>query len=72
MHIQQKISDLLMSQASSLIMGHLDSSSQVPGMKCLMEMIVDTDILSTGVACQNSENWNEAVLVRSLTLSIVL
>ena len=39
-----------------------------------MERIVDTDILSSGVACKNSDNWNGngTVVVKSLTLSVVL
>ena len=31
----------------------------LPGIKYLMEGIVDTDILSQGVPCMNSGNWNE-------------
>ena len=46
-----------MSQASLLIMGHLDSSF------FLFEKIVDTNILSPGVISQNSGNWNGAALV---------
>ena len=44
----------------------------LPGMKHLMENIVDTGILSSGVACKNSDNWNGAVLVRILTPFVVL
>ena len=51
-------------------MGVLDSS--FPRMKYLMERIVDTDILSPGVACKNSGNWNGAVLVRILIISAAL
>ena len=48
------------------------STPVLPGMKHLMERIVDTDILSPRVACKNSEKLNRAVLVRSLIFSAAL
>ena len=42
------------------------------GVKHLIERIMDTDILSPGVACKNSGNWNGAVMVRSSILSVDL
>ena len=50
----QKLSVLLVSQASSLIMGHL--TPVLPGMKHLMERIGDTDILSSSVVCKNRDS----------------
>ena len=50
----------------------VSSTPVLPGMKHLMERIMDTDILSPGVTCKNSGNWNEAVLVRSLIFSAAL
>ena len=44
----------------------------IPGMKYLMEGIVDTIILSPGVACKKSGNWNGTVLVKGLILSEAL
>ena len=57
---------LLVSQTSSFIKGHLDSSSPWDetsyGEKNGGQ---DTDILSSGIVCKNSGNWNGSVLVRT-------
>ena len=37
-----------------------------------MKRIVDTDILSSGVACKDSDNWNGLLMVKILILSVVL
>ena len=68
----QKFSVLLMSQASSLIMGHFHSSSPWDVISYRNNGGQDTDIFSSGVLCKNSGNWNGGVLVRSTILSAAL
>ena len=65
MHIQPEI--LCAAGVPGQLLHHV--AVRLPGMKHPMKRIVDTDILSPGVACKNSGNWNGAVLVRSLILS---
>ena len=55
----------LVSQDSILIRGQL--TPVLPGIKYLMEVIVDTCSIF-GVASTNSGNWNGATLVRVLIL----
>ena len=61
---------LMVSQVSSLIMGHLSSSpwDETSNRKNGGQ---DTDILSSGAVCKNSGNWNGAVLAWSLIFSAV-
>ena len=53
-------------------MGHLDSSSPLDEKSYGDNGGQDTDILSSGVVCKNSGNWNGAVLVRNLIFSAAL
>ena len=68
----QKFSVLLVSQASSIIIGHLDSSSPWDETSYGKNGGQDTDVLSSSAVCKNSGNWNGAVLVWSLILSAAL
>ena len=69
---RQRFSVLLVSQASSLMIGQLDSSSQWNKTSYSKDCGHIYSVISSSITCKSSVNWNAAFLASSLIFSVGL